>query len=413
VAYVTRHYLESRDFNGMPPNRLADQIGLTLEEVKELLRSLIKDELVSLNTTGNFHIKAFEDLPVEHQLKKLQEIDLRQSCLYPTTKHLKAVVDRAKYDGKPFTLRLALGEPQLKPLFFALDVLEAYRNDPRMRYWHNDICGGISITDEACEADQAHERDKVFLQTFGFAYDGEMNRSVAVYACYLLALTPEHQRIWEAKLLSGDYTLHPDYYRTSIQGEFPEHWSLCEAFIMEMRIINEMTEAMGKSPLFRTVYESSNRPREFTLMIRPTQKELNSFVHLLDKLVSENFNKDFFRGDIELEQELPRCEGKVEVRQKGTIGLLEEWLRKKVRFKDDQRFVEMIATFKKIRRHRQKPAHSVNEDEFDQRFFREQRDLLVEAYTAIRTLRLIFANDPRTASVKVDQALYEGKIWSY
>lgn len=413
LAEVTKHYLTSYDFNGIPTGRLGEALRLTLEEVRQSLRQPIKDELVFLNTRGNYHIKAFDEPPIKEQLKELEKVDLQHSCVYPTTTRLRKVVDRKRYEGRPFTLRLALGEPQLKPLFFDLDVLEAYRNDPRMRYWHNDIAGGIWITDEACVAKQAQDRDKVFLQTFGFAYDDEMNRAVAVYLRYLSDLTPEHQRIWEARLLSGEYSLHPDYYRTSISGQFPERLSLCEAFIAEIRVINNMTKAMGKRPLFRTAYDSSSRPREFELMIRPTQRELNSFIHLLDKLLSENINKDFFRGDLLLEEEIQRAKGKMEIRQKGTLRLLEDWLRKKVIFPNQQPFLEMITIFKKIRNLRQKPAHSVAEDQFDQKFFKQQREILLEAYTAIRTLRQIFANDPRAASVKVEEALYKGKIWSY
>lgn len=257
-------------------------------------------------------------------------------------------------------------------------------------------------------------RRSVFLKSFGFGYDDSMNRAVAVFLWDLSILTPEHQRIWETKeLANGNYRLHSDYYRTQIMAEFPERWSLCEAFIVEMRIINEMTLAIGKPTFFRTVYDSESRPREFTLMIRPTLKELNSFVHLLDKLISDNINKDFFRGDLDLEDELPRGDGRVEVRQKGTLRLLEEWLTTNVRVQDEQPIRDMLATFRRIRQMRQNPAHTVHEDAFDHRYFREQRELLHDAYTAVRFLRLIFANHPLARGVHVDEALYEGRIWPY
>ena len=50
---------------------------------------------------------------------------------------------------------------------------------------------------------------------------------------------------------------------------------------------------------------------------------------------------------------------------------------------------EMIQTFQKIRRMRMKPAHKVDEDRFDQEYLKEQRKLIIDAYCAIRTLRLI------------------------
>ena len=70
------------------------------------------------------------------------------------------------------------------------------------------------------------ESDQVFLQTFGFCYDANLNRAVAVFVHYLSDLTPEHQQIWKAKELTGEYTLHPDYYRNSILGQWDEKISI-------------------------------------------------------------------------------------------------------------------------------------------------------------------------------------------
>lgn len=413
LAAITEYYFKSADFNGTTPYRLVESSDLSPHRVRSILQGLIQEDLVFLNTTSNFHVKLFGQSPIEDQLKQLNEVDLRHCCVYPTEKHLDSVVDRESYEGRPYTLRLALGAAQLKPVFFEPVVLETYLNDPRMRFWCNDIGGQIYITDDACEAGHAEERDQVFLPSFGFGYDEEMNRVVAVWLRDLSGLTPEHQRLWETKELPGQFALHPDYFRTQIKGEFPERLSLCDAFVAEMGVINQMTNAMVGSELFRKTYDSSTRPREFGFMIRPTQKGLDSFIHLLDKMISENLDRNFFRGKVELEEEVPRRDGKVEIRQKGTLRLLEEWLRSKYRPSDDEPLRAMFATFRKIRKMRQQPAHSVHEDEFDQRYFTKQRELLDEAYTAIRTVRLILANHPNSKAVKVDEALYEGRIWRY
>lgn len=413
LTIVTEYYLNSGDFNGITPEQVILAFELNEAVLIELLSELVTSEQIEVNPVGNYHIKMFEHIEVRKQLDHLKEKGLQDCCLYPTKKTLHISIDREEYKGRPFTLKLAEGEPQLKPFFFNLDVLESYRNDPRMHYKHNDIGGGIWITDEASEANQAEERDKVFLQTFGFAYDDNMNRSVAVYCRYLSGLTPEHQSNWESKLLSGNYKLHPDYYRTSIRGEFAERWSLCDAFLMEMKLINKMVEAIGMESLFRQTFELSNRPREFSFLIRPTEKELNAFIHTLDKLISDNINKKFFQNDLELSEEIPLESGKFEVRQKGTLRLLEEWLQENFQFEDENPYENLITTFKKVRRLRQKPAHNIHKDVFDQEYFKQQRKLLIEAYTAMRTLRLIFANHPRTIGIKIDQLLYEGKIWDY
>src|SRR5262245_316634 len=132
---------------------------------------------------------------------------------------------------------------------FDLAVLEAYRNDPRFYYHTNDIGGRICISDEFFLAEDIPEAEKVLLQTFGFAYDDKFNRAVAVFLRYLNDLSPEHQRIWQAKIVKGEYFLHPDYARSS-GGDWPEKLSLFDAFLEEMRQINTMCRLIGKPPLF-------------------------------------------------------------------------------------------------------------------------------------------------------------------
>lgn len=412
---VSDYYLESGDFNGMLPDEVRKSTRVTEARLRSCLSELIRKDLISLNSRSNFHIKMFEDDPVEDQLELLNDVDFTECCLYPTKNYLESIVDRNAYNGRPFTQSLALGEPQLKPHYFDLTVLEPYRNDPRMRYSHNDICGGIWITDEASEEGKADDRDKrFFLQSFGFGFDKDRNRCVAAYTCYLSGLPPEHQRMWEAKILSGDRELHPDYFRSSIQGEFPMRWPLCEAFTAEMRYINEMSNWMGRPRFFLKVYEYDNRPRDFTFLLRPTEKEYYSFVQILDKLISDNINSKFFGKDVEMEEEIQRGEGRFEVRRKGTLRLLEEWLSKRFKIQDDKSILdEMVATFKKVRKLRQKPAHDVLDDIYDPGYFEVQRQLFVEAYTAVRTLRQIFSNHPLAKHVEIEPAIFDGDIWNF
>ena len=42
----------------------------------------------------------------------------------------------------------------------------------------------------------------------------------------------------------------------------------------------------------------------------------------------------------------------------------------------------------------------------------QQRELMRRSYEAVRTLRLTLANHPAAKSVKVDDLLYEGRIWT-
>jgi hypothetical protein len=407
---ITAFYLGSSGFNGLPLHG----IGLSQPELETLLAELVGDGLVSLefgDIHPNPHIRALEPQSVEEQLAKPGQRGAENACAYPTPTHLVRVVDAPRYADRPFTLKLYLGEPQLKPYFFDLAVLEFYRNDPRYHYKVSDVSGQISVTSEHYLGGQMAEPDKIVLETFGFAYDAEMRRAVAAYLRYLHTLSPEHQRIWHAKLLHGDYKLHPDYWR-STHGHWPEGASIFAVFLEEMHHVNEMARLMGRPPFFRQEYHGGKRPREFAFLIRPTLKEFNAFVHLLDKMVSENINVDFFEG-VPLEEERERPDGRLEVVRKASLRVLEEWLNAAVRLDDPRAKDEMLATLKKIRALRQRPAHAVEEDVFDQRYFKEQRELIVEVYAAMRTIRLIFALHPATQGYAVPDWLDTGKIWTH
>lgn len=73
----------------------------------------------------------------------------------------------------------------------------------------------------------------------------------------------------------------------------------------------------------------------------------------------------------------------------------------------------MLDTFRKVRQLRQKPAHAINNNNFNQEFFKQQRDIIIKAYDAIRTLRLILANHPNVKKnpPRISEHLYKGEIW--
>jgi hypothetical protein len=382
---------------------LAEDLGL-----------LVKQERISVvfgDLHPNPHIKAFPDEPIDSQLAKLKTGLFIQACVYPTLDLLRTNVDHNKYEGKPYTVALALGAPQLDFRAFDLSVLEYYRNDPRYHYETDDINGSISVRDSYFESQSMAKSDQVVLQTFGFCYDSGLNRAVAVFIRYLSDLTPEHQQIWKSKELTGNFTLHPDYYRNTILGDWGPKVSIFSAFLEELQIINNMAGVMGRPPLFKVDFSKNIAPREFSFLVRPTLKELNTFIHLLDKMISENISKDFFKNEVPMECEKTRPDGRIVIHQKGTINLLDEWIHRRFRTSDWQPINDMITSFKNIRRKRQRPAHALDENIFDQEYFRQQRELIIEGYKAIRTLRLLFANSRGCEKVPISEPVRLGEIW--
>lgn len=415
---VTKFYLESGDFNGIPLAELLDDVAeaaaMTNDAVMSMLAVLVAEQKVSLVFSDvNPHIKAFADLPQEDQLRRLEQDPIRDVCVYPTEATITGAVDVSEYDARPFTKRLLLGAPQLEPAYFDLHVLDAYASDPRYYYSFWDYAGSISVAGRHYESEDMPERDKVLLQTFGIGYDVDRNRVVVVFLRYLSDLSPEHQRIWQAHSRNDKCKMVYEYYQNSILGDWAEFVSVYQATLDAQRILNELAAAIGKPPLFLRTFTASDRPRGFSSLLRPTLKGYLEFVHLLDKMLSDNLNKDFFVGDVDLQNQVRRKDGKVEVTNKGTITLLDEWLRKVVRFPTEEPYTSIIGPLREVRKLRQQPAHAVVQDEYNMKYIQQQDELVSKVSRGMIGLCFVLSTHPRAKGYVLPNWLLEAKVKSY
>lgn len=117
---VVSHYLESPDFNGLELRLLlAGQAPVGLNLVKDLVRrGLI--EVIS-GKWDNPYVRRMPPRKIEVQLQILNERE-GLICVYPTVKHMRRVIPRKLYRDRHFSRLLALGHPQIEPVFFELGV---------------------------------------------------------------------------------------------------------------------------------------------------------------------------------------------------------------------------------------------------------------------------------------------------
>lgn len=395
---ILNFFLTSSDFNGILLSDLCDEMNVTWAAMQAMLAELMHAENVTLafaSYSGNPHIKRLPDLSLDKQLERLDTDDPNTICGYPSSKVISAVGGSTVDEAQPFTRRLALAEPQLTPVFFRLEVLDRYYRDPRYHFEYHDFGGSITITSEHYESQDMDDRDKVFLQTFGIAYDSKRHRVVIVYLRYLANLSPEHQQIWGAYVVNDECSMNSDYARATINGDWPTYYSAYQALLTEQAEINKLCNLIGKPNLLRETFEE-NRPAGFHPMLQPTRKNFDDFVLLLDKMLSENINRRFFEGDVALEREFERRDGKVEMDRPGTLRLLEEWLSSRYRTANGEDVSqEVLAPLKKIRKLRQEPAHSLKGNAYDVAYPKQQDDLIGEVVHALMKLRLILWSHPK------------------
>jgi DNA-binding MarR family transcriptional regulator len=251
LDFITHFCLGSHDFNGVPVATIRKELDLSADSVHRALRRLLQKKQISIVSSEqdiNPHIKRLAE---ESQEKQITRLDNERGliCVYPSSTRLLAVVDPHSFEGRPFTLKMALGAPQLAFESFDLSVLQIYRDDPRYDYYNNDIYGRVGLKDEETIRDLG-QSDQVILESFGYSYDPEHYRAVGAFLRYLSRLSPEHQQIWNAKLLMGDYKMHPCYYRSMILGEWPDCTSVVDALSLDIIAINKVCKLMNRPPLF-------------------------------------------------------------------------------------------------------------------------------------------------------------------
>ena len=398
---VVAHYLHSGDYNGLLLSNLASNLGVAPRSLVDVIVPLVTAGRVSLPAPSqtNPHVKLF-DSSVEEQLLWFDDQQTRPICLYPTAVSVREVVDLNMYDDTPFTKLMVLAYPKGDRFAFLMSVLDSYQHDPRYEFRFSGFSGWIQTRDRS--VDQLEERDRLNLN-FGLGYD-EMDDRVVVAPLYRLDMLPaKQQRIWKEFLAEGPVRVSKDYIRAAIFGQWAEAVSVYDAIALEQVEINKLFALMGRRPLFRHTYEET-RPPQFSFFVKPTQRSYDDFVHLLDKMLSDNLDIRAFHGDVEQHERRSISASEFELRPKASISMLEEWLSLRYPKAPPEEKTAIIKPLREVRRLRQKPAHRVEQDTYDKKFYTLQDDLVSKVYEALRNLRTLLATDASASS-------YEPPYW--
>lgn len=425
-------FVASSDFNGIPLRNISEKLNIDYENSIDIIKELVKDNIVSIQSSTNPHIIGFQHYPIDSQIhileeaKKIKEVvhsfgEITISsedteypiCLYPSKSYLQKKRDLADFGNALYTKQLALAEPHLTPIFFEIEVLDRYFNDPRFDFKFEDYSGQISCLYDENENPIVREEDQIFLKTFGLGFDENGDRLAVVYLRYLKDLTPEHQIYWKSRQKTGNCKMLEEYHQNTIQGNWTFSYSIFSGFIGEQKCINDLTKLIFTKPLFRKSFENENRPKEFTLFFTPTLKNYNDFILLLDKMISENINKDFFEGKVDFFEFKELENGLVERQSKGTLQLFEEWLTSVFNVKGDGTVSELFKPLRKIRKERQSPAHRINENQYDRQLIEKQKIIMDDIYSVFRNLRNIFHQHPKARDFEIPDWLENGKIKTF
>jgi hypothetical protein len=278
-----------------------------------------------------------------------------------------------------YTKQLRLGGSQIALRYFNRQVLDRYRQDPRYEFKEFAVSGRISTPNNV---PTMLLKDRVYIR-FGQAYHPNGTPAVATILFDLGELPREHQQYWASYEIHEECQPDPDFIKQNFDAEPIQRISPPNALLSELQEINRICNLMGEPELFRATYEPYKLSK-LGLITKPTADEFRSFANELDKLLSQNINKKFFKNKVDLVD----SKGV----DKGTLRLLDEYLKSYGLTCSD--VSDICKPLRYVRYCRQIPAHKITEDEFDTGYWAQQNELIIDVLKAVHLLRKVFDKHP-------------------
>lgn len=399
---IVEYYLKSTEYNGFPLYDMADD----LEDVLCQLIDEDKVEILSSNDVINPHIRAF-DIAID---KKIQKENIRNKAILSVAYPSKSVLSNIDIDlTMPYSGMLRKGAEQFQIIYFDIEILERYANNPKFLIIDNGFRGSIYPEDQYLEDD---EIDNEYVKNYGMAYiDGPaFERAIGVFVYDLSKLTAQKQQLWRAfELKSQDKChIHPGFVKNLILGVWVTDMWVFHAIIDEMKTINAMCAAMNIPPFYSHTYGThfSEMPEGYRNILLPTKKNYYDFVLVMEKMLVHNISiKTFTVNGINV-RGINRQDDDGNI--KGSIQMLDEWLCANTTAKAEDIHRVIISPLKRIRKIRQLPAHELASNEYDVKYYTDQFELVDDAYGSLASIRNLLRSNPATKSIKIPDYLIDG-----
>ena len=394
--------MKSTEYNGFPLYAMTDD----LEAVLCQLIDEDKVEILSSNDVINPHIKALDvvaDKEVQKECIRNKEI---LSVAYPS----KLVLSNIDIDSTmPYSGMLRKGAEQFEIVYFNIEILERYANNPKFFIIDYGYRGSIYPEDQYLEED---EIENEYVKNYGMAYidSPTFERAVGVFVYDLSKLTAQKQQLWRAfELKSQDKChIHSGFVKNLILGAWVTEVWVFHAIIDEMKTINAMCTAMSIPPLFSHTYGThfSEMPEGYRNILLPTKKNYYDFVLVMEKMLVHNISSKTFTVNGINVRGIDKQDDNGNI--KGSIQMLEEWLCANTTAKDEDIHRVIISPLRRIRKIRQLPAHELSSNEYNIKYYTDQFDLINDAYVSLASIRDLLRSNPATKCVSIPNYLIDG-----
>lgn len=413
MAYINKdmntiydYFIESSDYNGIPIEELFSLWKTDWSSgIKKLINLVKQGDCIIQSSTFPFIIR--ESIPtIESSVNYLTEImdsksnrySQYQECIYPSNSFLLKYRDVSNMP--PYNKYLALGGAHLQPLFFDLNVINTYLDDPRYKLKLRDYHGSLSY--ELTNNTKIDDAGFYELKSFGLGYDENGIHVIVAFPRYLRCLSHSQQNIWEAHEITKPCKVIKPYWDNVMHGCWAFPLSLASGILNEREYINNLWKAIFDDNLFLNEYSIEDLPAYFSFLFIPTSRALGKFIHLMDKLFSDQLNTKHLRNLLTNgNEEFPCVTEKFEPNI-GSLTALQLWIDNIYNLRSGENIgIEIISPFKKIRKLRQPEAHKIDvSDTYDVSIYTKHTEILQEVYDTLVKLRIILISHPKSIRVK-------------
>lgn len=277
-----------------------------------------------------------------------------------------------------YTQQLNNGKCPYTLIYFEIDLLRNIIDKAIYSISNNSFKYNISIITEYDNDKTVDEKFKFTLDNVGLGFDENNERIFAVLLKELSKLHPEMQKRFCVYEVKKKTYVDPSYIKSMNDGEWSDP-PVFSAVLYQIKQINNI--CADNETLFKSDYEKKP-PIEFNILVLSTKKEYDNFIKIFDIIISDNINKKFFKGKLEL-IDFSNEDG-TKKNEKGTITLFKEWLGE-IGVSPDI-IKKTIKIINKIRSERAKPSHNIRDDEFNIKYLQNQNRIVLEVYNSFRLL---------------------------
>ena len=116
---------------------------------------------------------------------------------------------------------------------------------------------------------------------------------------YLSSLSKSQQNLWESYEITNPSNLckiYKPYWDNIMEGSWSFPQSLASGILNERTYINKFWKEIFGEGLFQNDFTIEELPPYFSFLFLPTNRSLGNFIHLMDKLFSDQLNSKHLKN---------------------------------------------------------------------------------------------------------------------